>query len=82
MNNFTKEELKDIGDALFYGMATLGSRKERLMAIRGKVLEMIESYCEYHCPHEWDGVLITAKPNTGKCRKCDQVCYIAIKDIE
>lgn len=47
MNDFTKEELMNIADALFYGMATLVERKDTLIAIRGKVLEMIDNYCEH-----------------------------------
>lgn len=53
MNDFSKDELRHIGDALLYGMAVLDSRKDVLMAIRGKVLEMIDNYCNHECDHNW-----------------------------
>lgn len=46
MNDFTKEELMYIGDALLYSMA-IDLRKDACMAIRGKVLEMIADYCDH-----------------------------------
>ena len=63
MNDFTKEELKHIGDALFYSMSILDTRKDALMDIRGKVLEMIEDYCE----HEASTPLMALVKECGKC---------------
>ena len=47
MNEFTKLELMHIGDALLYSIPLLESRKEDLISIRGKILEMNENYCEH-----------------------------------
>lgn len=47
MNDFTKDELRHIGDALLYGITTLPERKDSLIAIRGKVLNMIDDYCDH-----------------------------------
>ena len=64
MNDFTKEELKHIGDALFYSMSILDTRKDALMDIRGKVLEMIEDYCEH--------VSIFSQGDLNHCCKCGE----------
>lgn len=49
MTNLTKDELRHISDAILYSMEILVSRKDELMDIRVRVLEMIDNYCE----HDW-----------------------------
>ncbi len=66
MNDFTKEELKHIGDAIFYSMSFLDTRKDSLMTIRGKVLEMIENYCEHPESYRY-----TFDNKFSYCNKCN-----------
>lgn len=64
MNDFTKDELRHIGDAILYGMAALPERKEALMLIRGKVLNMIEDDCQH---------TLTLTDTFTKCAHCNQI---------
>jgi hypothetical protein len=74
MNDFTKEDLKQIECALFYSMEILDTRKETLINIRSKVLEMIDNYCDhdddgrYHIHYQGEK---TTKAN--KCKKCGEL---------
>ena len=78
MNDFTKLELMHIGDSLFYSMAIFPSRKDSLMTIRGKILEMIDNYPTLECDHRSNGNCyingkITSLPTQEyKCRYCDK----------
>lgn len=65
MNDFTKDELRHIGDAIFYSLTILPERIEALMSVRGKVLAMIDNYCE-HDP----GYYVTPDENILTCHKC------------
>lgn len=56
MNDFTKEELRNIADAILYAIPTLDCRKEALISIRDKVKIMIDNYCE----HKWEHEVINA----------------------
>lgn len=77
MNNFTKDELELIQDNLSWEECQEKNRK--LMTINNKLTNMIDNYCEHECHHEWDGILVSESPNTGKCKKCGIICYIALK---
>lgn len=65
-NLFTKEELMHIGDAILYSMTILEERKDSLMSIRGKILEMIESYCH----HDWQQTY--TEREVCRCTKCGE----------
>ncbi len=78
MNEFTKEELEmilsDLNRAIFSRYYRNGMKE-----LREKLKLMIDNYCEHQCDHQWDGILISEIPNTGKCKKCGTICYIALK---
>jgi hypothetical protein len=81
MNDFTTDELHHIHK--LFELVKLAYPSYLLNeSIENKIQALIDNYCEHNCHHEWDGTLITTKPNTGKCKKCGQVCYIAIKDVK
>lgn len=80
MNDFTKEELLKLKLSIMILYDKDGLLETKRIAYR--IQSMLDNYCEHACHHEWDGILITTKPNTGKCKKCNEVCYIAIREIE
>ena len=66
MNDFTKDELKIIKDAI-YGM-TLNSAEE--VMLREKIKSMIDDYCEHEF-YSHEGVY-----SILKCEKCDAEAYL------
>lgn len=60
MNDFTKEELMNITDAILYS-ELFETRKQSLIPIRDKIQSLIDSYCEHKVMRSvW----------SGKCEKC------------
>lgn len=68
MSEFTQEELMHIGDSLLYSIPILSSRKQELMDIRGKVLEMIDNYCD----HDWENICCQCALDKIYCYKCEK----------
>jgi len=60
MNDFTKEELRHLADAILY--CPLESRREKLLLIREKIKSMIDNYCE----HDYR----TSNESHFKCKDC------------
>jgi hypothetical protein len=65
MNDFTKEELMNIADAILYS-ALMDSRKDKLIPLRDKILGLIDNYCEHESGSHCHMVL-------DKCNKCGVV---------
>jgi hypothetical protein len=81
MNDFTKEELQFLYECLDDEISTFRlANNSYCCTMRDKIQSMIDKYHEHECDHEWDGVLISDCPNTGKCKKCDTICYI-VKNV-
>ncbi len=63
MNDFTKEELMNMSDAILYSELMV-SRGEALIPIRDKIKSMIDSYCEHENTtpnHDYE---------VEQCKKC------------
>jgi len=65
MNDFTKEELMNLSDAILY--CRLESRREKLLLIRDKIQSMINDYCE----HKWT-FYISPHGNSVTCNLCNK----------
>ncbi len=50
MNYLTKDELRHIADTILYSLPILDCRKHTLIAIREKVLEMIDNHSDVEIP--------------------------------
>lgn len=65
MNDFTKEELMQICDAILYS-DLLKLRIDRLIPIRNKIQSMIDNYCEH------DSYIDIGKAPMI-CKKCGEI---------
>jgi hypothetical protein len=65
MNDFTREELMNLSDAILY--CRLESRREKLLLIRDKIKSMIDNYCEHDvCAIDYDQQPL-------RCKKCLEI---------
>jgi len=66
MSHFTKKELKIISSALFNYMIFPVNKTQSTLELRGKILEMIESYCEH------DDCGCESEIFVDNCSKCNK----------
>lgn len=69
MNDFTKDELKDIEYICGQYLSTLGHGDNPCdyIDLQEKIQGMIDNYCE----HDWD-LFLSPYGNIGICSKCNQ----------
>ena len=68
MNDFTKEELKELSIVLNEYLNEFTS-PESTHQLKNKIIDMIENY---KCDHESDGMCYTSNPPQNKCKKCGE----------
>jgi len=72
MNDFTKEELKEIRNCIFYAFNNAYNTPEELLQkIYHQIVEMIDTYCEHK---ETDEKSVLA----NECTKCEKVLDYAL----
>jgi hypothetical protein len=70
MNNFTKEELMNIADAILYS-GLFETRKDTLIPIRDKLKSLIDNYCEHE--HTWNRLTMLSGKDYDFCEGCMSV---------
>lgn len=60
MNDFTKDELMNISDAILYS-SLFHSRQDRLIPIRDKIQSLIDNYCDHELIPNGSGNYICSK---------------------
>ena len=66
MNDFTREELVDIHDCLYY--ENKGSEEKYYSKLLNKINSMIENYCE----HELENICCQCTMEQIVCKKCER----------
>jgi len=75
MNDFTKDELRNISDAILYS-ELMESRKDSLIPIRDKIQSMIDNYCEHESDYKIGDIIHAADDSESSvlielaCKKC------------
>lgn len=71
MNDFTKEELEDIYDCLYY--ENKGSEEKYYSKLLDKIESMIMNYCDHE--RRCEKVCLECQVSEYKCNKCADIIY-------